>query len=329
MRCNRRILASLFATILLGSLSLAMLGSPPALAAELTAPAVEKKVEAPRIPADVDYLPDQVYCIPDKDIKLMADVCLPKAGKGPYPVVLCIHGGGWVMGNRKSNLPLMIKLAQASFVAVSVEYRLAPKYPFPAAIHDVKCAVRWLRANANVFNIDTDRIAALGYSAGGQLAGLLGSTTPLDGLEGEGGFPTFSSRVQVVVTYYGIHDLKEWHKDGNFLARLSLNRFLGDSPENVGDLYTKASPITYARRDQAAFLLIHGTKDDLVPCQQSEHMDKRLKAAGAEVQLLLIKDAPHNFNGEAEKEADAATIKYLDENLRTKQSAKVADKKRP
>src|SRR5437764_583285 len=83
-----------------------------------------------------------------------------------------------------------------------------------------------LQANAEVYNVDTDRIAAVGYSTGGQLASLLGLTTPLDGLEGEGGFPAFSSRVQVVVSNYGIYDLKEWYKNGNPLAQLSLNTFL-------------------------------------------------------------------------------------------------------
>jgi dipeptidyl aminopeptidase/acylaminoacyl peptidase len=130
--------------------------------------------------------------------------------------------------------------------------------------------------------------------------------------------------VQVVISYYGISDLTEWHKEGGFLARFCLNKFMTDSPDKLGDLYGKGSPITYARQDLAAILLIHGTGDTLVPCQQSERMAKRLKEVRAEVQLLLIKDAPHAFDGETEKEADAAAIKYLDENLRSKRNAKEA-----
>jgi acetyl esterase/lipase len=262
--------------------------------------------------------------MPNKGTKLMADILLPKAGKGPYPAVICLHGGGWIKGSRKSNLPIMIKLAQAGYVAVSVQYRLAQEAPFPAAVHDVKCAVRWLRTNAEVFHVDSERIGALGYSSGAHLACLLGLTTRPDDLEGDGGFHGSSSRVQVVVSYYGISDLTEWHKEGGFLARFCLNKFMTDSPDKLGNLYATGSPITYARQDLAAILLIHGTGDTLVPCQQSERMAKRLKEVRAEVQLLLIKDAPHAFDGEAEKEADAAAIKYLDENLRSKRNAKEA-----
>jgi acetyl esterase/lipase len=320
---NKRLLAVLLAFLVYGSL----LPASEARADDIPAP--ERMTQTPVIPADLDYFPDQVVWRIDKDTTLKADVLMPKEGKGPHPGVLLFHGGGGVIGSRKTNLPIMIKLAQAGYVAVSVEYRLAPKYPFPAAIHDAKCAVRWLRANAEVYNVDTDQIAALGYSTGGQLASLLGLTTPLDGLEGEGPFPAYSSRVHVVISYYGIHDLKDWHKDGNLWARLSLNSCLGGSPEKVGDLYTKVSPATYARGDRAAFLLIHGTKDDLVPCKQSEGMEKRLKAAGAEVRLLPIEGAGHNFAGDAEKEADAVTIKYLDEMLRSKETVKASNPRTP
>jgi acetyl esterase/lipase len=322
MRLNQRILASVLTTLTLGSLSLAMLGSSPTPASELKGTSPEKK---PAIPAGLTYLQDQLYCMPDKDTKLMADVLLPKAGNGPYPAVVCLHGGGWVKGSRKTNLPIMIKLAEAGYVAVSVQYRLAHEAPFPAAVHDVKCAVRWLRANAGVFKINSDRIAAFGYSSGGQLAGLLGLTTPLNGLEGEGGFPIFSSRVQVVVSYYGISDLAEWHKDGGLLARFCLNKFMKDSPDKAAKLYEQGSLVSYARSDLAAVLLVHGTEDTLVPFKQSRSLEKKLKAAGAKVRLLPIEGAGHNFDGEAEKEADAAAIKYLDEMLRFKETVRDAN----
>jgi acetyl esterase/lipase len=282
--------------------------------------------EAPVIPPDLDYFANQVFCIPDKDTKLMADLLLPKTSKGPFPTVIFLHGGGWMIGSRKTNLPLMIKLAQEGYASVSVEYRLAPKYPFPAAVHDVKCAVRWLRANARVFNLDADRFAALGYSSGGHLACLLGLTTPLDGLEGEGGFPTFSSRVQVAVSYYGISDLGEWYKDGNLFARLSVKKFLGDEPDKAAELCARANPISYARRDMASVLLVHGTEDTLVPFKQSQQLEKSLKAAGANVRLVSVK-AGHNFTDDREKEADAATIKYLDEILRSRDLEKATDRR--
>jgi acetyl esterase/lipase len=146
------------------------------------------------------------------------------------------------MGSRKSNLPLMIKLAQAGYVAVSVEYRLAPKYPFPAAIHDVKCAVRWLRANAEVFKIDPDRIAALGYSSGAHLAALVGITVPKDSIEGLNVHLDRSSRVQIVIGYYGIYDLTELYNNKNPLTRYSLIKFVGNSPAKDAASYALASP---------------------------------------------------------------------------------------
>jgi len=332
VRLNQRILASLLTTFVLCSLSLAILGSPTVVASEpktLPAAAPEKKAQTPVIPAELDYFPDQVFWRIDKETTLMADVLMPKEGKGPHPAVLLFHGGGGVIGSRKTNLPIMIKLAQAGYVAVSVEYRLAPKYPFPAAIHDAKCAVRWLRANAEVYKVDSDRIAAFGYSTGGQLASLLSLTSKADGLEGDGPFSEQPSHVKVVVSYYGIYDLKDWHKDGNFLARLSLNKFLGGSPDKLGDLYAKASPATYARSDGAAFFLIHGIEDDLVPCKQSEGMEKRLRDAGAEVRLMTIEGAGHNFSGEFEKKADVATIKYLDKVLGVKRIEKKTVRRDP
>jgi pectinesterase len=187
----------LFGCVVVSGLAL-MTGFERAPAAEKseTSPVSEKKPDSPKIPAGLALLADQVYCIPDEDTKLMADILLPKAGKGPHPTVICLHGGGWVKGSRKTNLPIMIKLAEAGYAAVSVQYRFAHQAPFPAAVNDVKCAVRWLRANAGIYNLDVDRFAALGYSSGGQLASLLGLTTPLDGLEGKGGFNGYPSDVR-------------------------------------------------------------------------------------------------------------------------------------
>jgi acetyl esterase/lipase len=323
MRLDQRLLSAFLAVCLFSS------SIPAADEPKSETPAPAKKSEAPRIPPGMDYLPDQLYCTPDKDTKLMADLVLPKNTKGPLPAVVCLHGGGWFKGNRTTNLPIMIKLAEAGYVAVSVQYRLAPKDPFPAAVHDVKCAVRWLRANAGVFNIDPDHIAVLGYSSGAQLACLLGLTTPLDGLEGDGGFPTFSSRVQAVVSYYGISDLAQWQKDNGLAASFCVNRFLNASPDKAPNLCSKASPISYACGDLAGVFLIHGTKDSLVSIKQSERLEKSLKKAGAKVQLLPIDGGDHAFTGELEDQADAAAIKYLDEVLRSKEAAKAAGRREP
>src|SRR5262249_47023531 len=146
----------------------------------------DHKAEGPQVPKDVQYVPDLTYCTIGTT-RLMLDVAYPKRGASPFPAVVLLHGGGWYLGSRKSNVPLALKLAREGYVAVSVSYRLSGEAPFPAAVHDVKCAVRWLRAHAQNYSIDPERIAALGYSAGGYLACLLGATSGLAALEGGGG----------------------------------------------------------------------------------------------------------------------------------------------
>ncbi len=305
--------AILSITLLLSSVSPAPAEEPKAKTIAMPGKAGESSC----IPQDVDYFPDQVYYI-RKDMKMTVDVMLPKAGKEPFSAVVCLHGGGWVMGNRKTNLPLMIKLAQSGYVAVSVEFRLAPKDPFPAAVHDVKCAVRWLRANAEVFKVDPDRIAALGYSSGGHLACLLGMTGPKHGLEGSNGHMDRSSRVQLVISYYGIHDLTELYNDKNPLTRYSLTKFLGDSPAKARAQYAMADPISYVCKDAPPILLIHGTADTLVPIKQSQILQGKLKNVGAEVTLLALDGAPHCFEGKFNDKADAAAVQFLDEHFGSK-----------
>src|SRR5438093_4216846 len=153
----------------------------------------------------VVFEPDIEYTNPDEQ-HLRLDLARPKVGDGPFPAVVCIHGGGFRAGSRKGYDSLCICLAEQGYVAVTVTYRLAPKYQFPAAIHDVKAAVRWLRANAKKYQVHPDRIGVTGGSAGGHLAQFLGVTADARQFEGDGGNPEQSSRVACVVNYYGPSD---------------------------------------------------------------------------------------------------------------------------
>src|SRR6266542_1992554 len=126
-----------------------------------------------KAPDNVLFEPDIEYANPDNQ-HLQLDLARPKTGKGPFPAVLCIHGGGFRAGSRKGYDGLCLKLAQEGYVAATASYRLAPKHPYPSAIHDVKAAVRWLRANAAKYQIDPERIGVTGSSAGGHLAQFLG-----------------------------------------------------------------------------------------------------------------------------------------------------------
>src|SRR5438309_7705640 len=121
------------------------------------------------------------------DTEMQLDLAMPKDGDGPFPVVLCIHGGGWRQGNRQQMSKTIEVLAGRGFVAVTPSYRLAPDAKYPAQVEDVKAAVRWVRANAKTYKANPDRIGAIGFSAGAHLACLLGVTNKDDGLEGKGG----------------------------------------------------------------------------------------------------------------------------------------------
>src|SRR5262249_2504217 len=130
----------------------------------------------------------------------------PKTGDGPFPTVICIHGGGFRAGSREGYNNLSIKLAQNGYVAMTISYRLAPKFQFPAAIYDTKAAVRWARAHGAKYKSDPDRIGVTGGSAGGHLAQFLAVTSDVKEFEGDGGNEKFSSKVACVVNVYGPSD---------------------------------------------------------------------------------------------------------------------------
>jgi len=270
-------------------------------AADRAAPPPEDVVPVPR---GVAYIPDVTYrtCDDAEKTRLELDVAYPTKGDGPLPALLFFHGGGWIIGSRKNMTPYILRAAQGGYVAVAVSYRLAPKHPFPAPVEDARCAVRWLRANADKYRIDKDHLGAVGYSAGGQLACLLGSA---------GDDP--AGRVQAVVSFYGVTDLSDAKHP---LLALAIKQYLS-GPHNQGkDAAKDASPLHHAGKDSAPTLLIHGDADTLVPVTQSRAYAAKLRDAGAKVELLEVPGADHNFVGEAEQKALRTMFRFLDERLK-------------
>src|SRR5205807_6120750 len=175
------------------------------------------------------------------------------------PAVLCIHGGGFRAGNRQGYDGLIMRLAAQGYVAATVEYRLAPKYQFPAAVFDCKAAVRWLRANAAKYHIDPERVGVTGGSAGGHLAQFLGVTADVKEFEGDGGNPEQSSRVACVVNYYGPSDFTKSYGKSLHAAQV-LPLWLGGDLEKARQKHIISSPLNWVTPHAAPTLCIHGTE---------------------------------------------------------------------
>ncbi len=266
------------------------------------------------VPDDVSFTRDIEFANPDNQ-HLQLNLAKPKSATGALPTILCIHGGGFRAGKRESYDKLCLTLAQHGYVAATVTYRLAPAYPFPAAVLDCKAAVRWLRAHAAEHGIDPKRIGVTGGSAGGHLAQFLGVTMGVKEFEGEGNLDQ-SSNVTCVVNYYGPSDFTQSYGKSVDAAEV-LPLFFG------GDLSTKrrehivGSPLYWVTPFAAPTLCVHGTEDPYVAFEQATWIVDKLKAATVEAELLPIQGAGHGFKKpEDAAKAEAALIGFLDKHLK-------------
>lgn len=254
------------------------------------------------------------YSNPDGQ-HLKLNMARPKDATGPLPAVVCIHGGGFRAGSRDGYNDLCKRLAERGYVAVTVSYRLSPKYVFPAAVHDVKAAVRFLRANAGKYAIDPDRIASLGGSAGANLAMMLGVTGDVKELEGEGGNPEQSSRVACVVEYFGpTNFLESYAKSVD--AKDVLPLYFGGDLKDKRRENILGSPLYWVTPLSAPTLIIHGTADEYVAFEQGQWLFDRMTAAGVEVELLKMEGARHGFKPDEAAKADEAAFAFLDKHLK-------------
>ncbi|MDG1896890.1 MAG: alpha/beta hydrolase [Fuerstiella sp.] len=257
------------------------------------------------------------YSNPDGQ-HLQLNMAKPSKGQGPFPAIVCIHGGGFRAGSREGFNRLCQNLAQHGYVAVTVSYRLAPKYQFPAAVHDVKAAVRWMRANADRYNIDPNRIGTTGGSAGGHLAQFLAVTSDVGNFEGDGGNADYSSSVDCVVNFYGPSDFTKSY-DASVDAAEVLPLFLGGNVQQERRRHIEASPLYWVTPNAAPTLCIHGTEDSYVAHEQAVWLIDRLKSSQVEARLMTIDGADHGFRGatkEVRAEIEAARIAFFDKYLK-------------
>lgn len=253
----------------------------------------------------------------------------------PKPAVVWIHGGGWAGGNPRIGVAVLgtsdkvlSTLAARGYVTAAVSYRLSGEAKFPAAMQDVKAAIRFLRANAAKYHIDAQRIAVWGESAGGHLAALAGTSCGVKELEGRGGNAEQSSCVQAAIDFYGPTDfgMMDAQSPPNGIRHgvpdSPESKFLGCSlPQCPAQTIKLANPMTYIGNKTPPFLIMHGDADVSVPPKQSQMLYEALKAKGVKAKLEMVPGVAHVFMGASEAQAKEILKKvneFLDETVGAK-----------
>ena len=263
---------------------------------------VTADVDVPAQPlSDVHVMPGQMttftYCTPDH-YGLAMDFYEPSdAAQHPVPVVLQIHGGVGIYGDRKDVLiPSVASLTEAGFAVASIDYRRAPIVVMSNQVQDAKCAVRFLRANAAALGIDPDRFGAFGHSEGGWLSAMLGLAAPDAGFD-VGEYSSYSSQVQAVVDEAGPADVPRLLAEGPaWMPQAAFVLYHGQPVTALPD----NSSVDYARPDAPPFLIVQGTDDEVIPFHQSAELTERLQLAGDSVQFIAVQHGPHDLKSESE-----------------------------
>ncbi len=235
------------------------------------------------------------------------DLYIPDNVKGPLPLVIWIHGGGWRRGD-KGMIARQLFLLEHGFAFASINYRLSHNAKFPAQIHDCKAAIRYLRKHAGKYGLDPNRIGVWGSSAGGHLVALVGTSGDVKRLEGKLGETGVSSRVQAVCDFFGPTDfweLRDRPPNPNLKTddprMQTIPRLLGGLVTEKKALARLASPASHVTKDDPPFLIMHGDADPLVPHQQSELLHGLLVKAGVDSTLVIVPGHGHGFFKEAEQ----------------------------
>lgn len=299
-RWRRRFAMGALCAALLGTLAMESLGqSPPT---RDVGGKQDGKAESPHEPSPREWS-NVAYVKRDSGV-LRADVFAPK-GDGPYPGVLLIHGGGWRAGTRWTMTRYGRAAAERGFVAVAIDYRLAPRHRFPAPLEDCRDAVRWMKRESRTWNLDPERIAAWGYSAGGHLAALLGVCEEQLDSEGRG------CRVRAVVAGGAPCSFLEIEEDNPMFSY-----FLGGTRRERPEAYRLASPAWFASPDDPPTLFVHGASDWLVPIDSPRRLHHRLKACGVKTRFHAIPECGH-IGAFLSREALAEGLEFLEGELKS------------
>jgi len=244
---------------------------------------------------------------------LTGDVFTPKKiPSKTRPAIVFLHGGSWMFGSPSQFHHHADYLARKyGFFALSVDYRLSDETKFPAALQDAKCAIRWIRSHAKKLNIDLERIAICGGSAGAHLSSMVATTAGVKGYEGNGGHQEFPSHVNAVILFNGEFDMWDLVKKKSLIE--AMIQFIGDSAEEMPEKYDELSSVKRIHSQVPATLLLHGTIDKCVSHEQSVAFFNRLQEVGVHAELELYQDKPHAwFNREPDR---TKTLKRIERFL--------------
>lgn len=217
-------------------------------------------------------------------VRLLLDVSVPE-GKGPFPVVILVHGGGWASGDKQQDITPLFAALEGRFTWFSINYRLAPEYLWPAYLQDVKMAIRWIKANAVQYKGHPKRMAIVGYSVGGQLATLAANQADQD------------MAMQAVVGIAPLTDLvaDTIRRGGPSASLKKIMKLPTDFNEEARATLAQMSAIHFVKKGQAPVLLLCGEVDRTIPLQMCQDYLAKLKEHGVPGELVMVKGAPHRL----------------------------------
>ncbi|HOW10193.1 MAG TPA: alpha/beta hydrolase [Bacteroidales bacterium] len=231
----------------------------------------------------------------DSDPKHLLDIYLPANAKGKLPLVIFIHGGGWLSNDKYADMGYMKKtvaeIISSGYALASIDYRFSTQAVFPAQMQDCNRAISFLYDNADKYGFDTNRFAVMGFSAGGHLASMVGLSKNNDIADFFMPGTSRSFKIKAVVDFYGPAELQLFPGRNNAKSPEAL--LIGAAPLDRPDLARAASPVTYVDKNDPPFIIIHGEKDELVSPDQSRLLTSWLTLAGVQNELIIVKDAPH------------------------------------
>jgi acetyl esterase/lipase len=249
---------------------------------------------------------------------LLLDLYMPESAPGPLPLIVWVHGGAW-LGGDKSDCPA-VPWTRLGYAVASIGYRFSGEAIFPAQIEDCKAAVRWLRAHSGEYGLDPHRFGAWGASAGGHLVALLGTAAHVREWESVGEHREVSSGVQAVCDWFGPSDLTEMSAFPSVIDHDAPDAaealLIGGPVQQNKEKAARANPITYVTPDAPPFLIQHGDRDDIVPINQSELLYAALREASVEVTYDVIEGAGHGGPEFGSERVLGAVQEFFDRQLK-------------